>query len=673
MNERLDVFGDRRCLLYCRDCLEILPTLVAGSVDAVVTDPPYGLEFMGKDWDKLGAYQGPLGEDEKEGPWGRKHRVRFGKSAANMQEWHRRWAEVALRVAKPGAHLLAFGGTRTFHRLACALEDAGWELRDTIMWVYGSGFPKSLDVSKAIDKAAGAIGGRGDYISADHAIRRKPGNQRMHEGYQRPWRDDPAAEDKNARAYIPATDAARRWQGWGTALKPAVEYVIVAKKPLDLLGLAGIMALKIGGAICQLKSSAKDVGGLSPSSPSEFGAECGSVLWTAAAKCNTPEGLSALMATSRSGLGIPSTLNTALSWLDILGALCQAAKTFTTEMAIGLITDLKILNSLPLPTIADSIIVDVTGQHGTGSNVSLAASIFSVVAVKLASILTSSAPGLATSSDAGPGLHPNWRPIIVARKPLCGTVAENVLAHGTGAINVDGCRIDGPGWTRPDGASGAGFKTDYFMGAAGRGQPTQQYGLRQSSAGRWPANLIHDGSEEVVGLFPKGGASGVASGPTRGKLGTQGRFGPASGDMGESRFYGDSGSAARFFYCAKASKADRDEGCEGLDAKHVGHYAQDEWSRENMGNTPDAKRQPVRNHHPTVKPTALMRYLCRLVTPPGGLILDPFMGSGSTGKAAMLEGFRFVGIELDPEYLAIAERRIHAARPPLFAAEETKP
>jgi len=173
-----------------------------------------------------------------------------------------------------------------------------------------------------------------------------------------------------------------------------------------------------------------------------------------------------------------------------------------------------------------------------------------------------------------------------------------VLKYGTGALNIDGCRV----------------------GTA-----------EKEHIGRWPANFIHDGSDEVVGLFP-------VTHLTR----------------------KDSGSAARFFYCAKASKADRDEGCEFLPAHDGGHYAQDEWSRQNIGNTPDAQRQPRRNHHPTVKPTALMRYLCRLVTPPGGVVLDPFCGSGSTGKAAVLEGFDFIGIEMDEEYAEIAEARIDA-------------
>ena len=378
------------------DCLEVLRTLPDASVDAVVTDPPYGLSFMGKGWD-----HGVPG-------------VEF-------------WTE-ALRVAKPGAHLLAFGGTRTYHRLACAIEDAGWEIRDCVMWVYGSGFPKSHDVSKAIDKAAGAERGE----EQPHPTNQCKGGQWCKcQTLDATGRYSPT---KHPAITAPATDAARQWQGWGTALKPALE------------------------------------------------------------------------------------------------------------------------------------------------------------------------------------------PITVARKPLIGTVAENVLAHGTGALNVDGCRVGTDGGTAKGSKPQGEGKGIYGAGLHGVCEITHL------DAGRWPANLIHDGSDEVVGLM---------------------------------------GDAARFFYCAKASKRDRDEGCEGLDEKDVGDEGRHTMSgampvnytaRDGIGRT-----LPRRNHHPTVKPTALMRYLCRLVTPPGGVVLDPFTGSGSTGKAAILEGFRFIGIERDAEYVQIARARIGKA------------
>ena len=362
--------------LHLGDCLDALRQLPDASVDAVVTDPPYGLSFMGKRWD----YDVPSVEI---------------------------WAE-CLRVLKPGGHLLAFAGTRTQHRMAVRIEDAGFEIRDMIAWVYGSGFPKSLDVSKAIDKAAGAE-------RETKRVRYSPQQLNCKDGQnERPWMK--AASEVGYHELPgdePATDAARQWQGWGTALKPSLE------------------------------------------------------------------------------------------------------------------------------------------------------------------------------------------PLTVARKPLSGNVAQTVLAHGTGALNIDGCRVptddnlNGGAYSsaaseRHDGAD------NWRMKRGGHGNA----GDFSPPAGRWPANLIHDGSEEVTGLL---------------------------------------GEAARFFYTPKADGTDRNEGTE------------------------------ARNIHPTVKPTDLMQYLCRLVTPPGGTVLDPFMGSGSTGKAAQMEGFRFIGCERDPDYFAIAKARVETAHGSLFA------
>jgi DNA modification methylase len=378
--------------LHCGDCREVMAGMDADSVDAIVTDPPYGLAFMGKAWD---------------------HGV------PGVEFW-----SAALRVAKPGAHLLAFGGTRTFHRLAVAIEDAGWEIRDTVMWVYGSGFPKSLDISKAIDRAAGAeravVGRRTDRAATP---KRDFRGGAFHAAAEHSVIDCSAIT-------APATPAARQWAGWGTALKPA------------------------------------------------------------------------------------------------------------------------------------------------------------------------------------------WEPVIVARKPPRGTVAENVLRYGTGGLNVDGGRV-GTNGEQPKGSGNpcknAPREAIQPVRNGGNG------GNETSPLGRFPANLIHDGSAEVVGLFS---------------------------------------SAARFFYTAKASKADRDAGCEGLEERESKSTG---WSGDSMPlrqNGTERKMPVARNHHPTVKPLSLMRYLVRLVTPPDGLILDPFMGSGSTGKAAYLEGFRFTGIDLDPEHVAIARARL---------------
>jgi DNA modification methylase len=382
--------------LYLGDCLEVLPTIEADSIDAIICDPPYGLSFMGKGWD-----HGVPG-------------VTF-------------WKE-ALRVAKPGAMLLAFGGTRTYHRLTVAIEDAGWEIRDCLMWLYGSGFPKSHDIGKAIDKAAGA---EREVIGKKKSPYTPTGrNTNCYGEYDIP------TDEKGYLQYpitAPATDAARQWDGWGTALKPA------------------------------------------------------------------------------------------------------------------------------------------------------------------------------------------WEPIIMARKPLIGTVADNVLAWGAGGINVDACRVnitDGATMARNNKPGANGWKNS-------SGGPNSA-ALNGEPQGRWPANLILD--EAAAGGH----------------------------------------EWARFFYCAKASKRDRDEGLEGMELREATKQFNEgmEGKMRSNGTVIKAAIQH-RNHHPTVKPTQLMRYLCRLVTPPGGVILDPFMGSGSTGKAAMLEGFGFVGVEKEADYLEIARRRIAVAQPAL--------
>ena len=362
--------------------LDVLPyRLSPNSVDAIVTDPPYELGFMGKSWDASGI-------------------------AYNVELWKQ-----CLRVLKPGGHLLAFSGSRTYHRMTCAIEDAGFEVRDQIMWVYGSGFPKSLNVSKAIDATIRCGGSHSTQL-------RRTEQETGGESYQMKGRNAGIMGEERTfdrKEWEPVTHEAKRWVGWGTALKPAHE------------------------------------------------------------------------------------------------------------------------------------------------------------------------------------------PICVARKPLEGTVANNVMKWNTGAMNIDATRVC------PEcGDDEVNEYLDLCMDCQEKETP-----------GRWPANLIHDGSQEVLELFP--------------------------GDT-ES-------SAARFFYCPKASKKDRDEGVAGV-AGVAGVGALRDGGRES---------QPRKNFHPTVKPTDLMRYLCRLVTPPGGTVLDPFMGSGSTGRGAVLEGFDFIGVELSDEYAAIAKARIDAA------------
>lgn len=501
------------------DCIEMMRTLKDNSVDAIVTDPPYELGFMGKTWDASGI-------------------------AYNVDMWRE-----ALRVLKPGGHLLAFSGSRTYHRMTCAIEDAGFEIRDQIMWVYGSGFPKSLDVSKAIDKA----------------------------------RDD---RDYILRITSAMADAAER---------------------------AGVSRADVDAAM-----GTSDMGG-----------------W----------------------------------WLSRLRHRCQCPK---WEQWL----QLKVL--LSLGDELDAEVWRLNGRKGTPGEAWQSAEVLAVdVRMNEPSGIVGVGQGervevqrqiKAANSDAarqwegwGTALKPAHEPICVARKPLVGTVAANVLQFGTGALNIDGCRVGWPDGVVPEiGTPGWGGPAKKLTAVPGQEGETVERSA-PSQLGRWPANLIHDGSDEVLALFPDPNGSGAARTLKRGTREGEG-WGMAD-EPGELRDAG-TGSAARFFYCAKASRRDRNEGLEdpGPQLKRDNTLRKVEVAAatgELKGNT-----------HPTVKPTDLMRYLCRLVTPTGGVVLDPFVGSGSTGRGAVLEGFRFIGCELDRQYLDIAKKRVEAAL--LQYTEETQ-
>lgn len=402
------------CQIIHGDCKAELQNLInlGIQIDSIVTDPPYELGFMNKEWDNTGI-------------------------AYDVEMW-----KLCLEILKPGGHLLSFGGSRTYHRMACAIEDAGFEIRDQIMWIYGQGFPKSLDISKAIDKKAKAkreiLGYKSANINRPQTNKWKISNQII---------DGDAFNGVKGQLKaisLPVTDLAKQWDGWGTALKPAHE------------------------------------------------------------------------------------------------------------------------------------------------------------------------------------------PIVLARKPLLEkTVAENVIKHGTGGINIDGCRVGVDGGTmkgsKPQGA-GHGI---YGAGLHG------SCDIKVLDLGRFPANLIHDGSDDVEEEFAKYGESKSIRAP-RNKLGANVYGGMTfnktiTGDNGMIRGHNDFGLASRFFYCAKASKKDR------LDSKH-----------------------------PTVKPLSLMRYLCRLITPPNGTILDPFAGTGTTGQAALEESFKAILIEKEDEYIQDIKKRINSMAKTLF-------
>lgn len=407
--------------------LDVLPTLPDNSIDSIVTDPPYELGFMGKKWDSSGI-------------------------AYSVELWQQ-----CLRVLKPGGHLLAFGGSRTWHRLAVAIEDAGFEMRDSIAWLYGSGFPKSLDISKAIDKAAGA---------ERESLGRNPNSRENASKEENLY--ELGTVGKTAEITAPATDEAKKWAGWGTALKPAFE------------------------------------------------------------------------------------------------------------------------------------------------------------------------------------------PVVVARKPLVGTVAANVLEWGVGGLNIDGSRI---GTSKPNAKNTSFNSWRELENREDRQSPEQTYDPNQ---GRWPANIILD--EYTAGLLDEQSGFSVTKrqdkpSAVRDEANTWG--GTFQQNRG-ARGHTDSGGASRFFYVAKASKKDRNEGLDGLEPQRHS----DRKNAEGVGgdNPRNRTNEAKQNFHPTVKPTALMEYLIRLVTPAGGTVLDPFTGSGSTGKAALLNGYQFIGIELTPEYIPIINKRLQHAK-----------
>lgn len=442
------------------DCIEVMRTMQENSVDSLVTDPPAGISFMGKEWD-----------DNKGG-------------RDKWIVWLTEVMQEAYRVMKPGAHGLVWALPRTSHWTATALENAGFEIRDRVSHIYGNGFPKSLNVGKAIDKAAGVKRTDQEWYDKYHdgKTRKKQEKGVTHVGFS----EKRAAHNGNIRE-LPATDEAKQWEGWGTALKPAME-----------------------------------------------------------------------------------------DW---------------------------------------------------------------------------------------------W----LIRKPLSEkTVAANVLKWGTGALNIEGCRVETLDMVQISASEGVPFGSNYEIGNGRK--------YRSEPQGRFPSHVIHDGSDEVIKNFPQTTSGKLQEHHKTGNSGL-GIIQPRKQYKGE--WGGDSGSASRFFYCAKASSADREEGledselyeAEGFGDKDNGYNVRT-WidRKDGKGKVPvNAKRNPRANHHPTVKSTELMRYLCRLITPPNGIVLDCFLGSGSTGKGAIIEGFQFIGIEKDKEYIAIAEKRITAKYLPLFQEPPRQP
>jgi hypothetical protein len=502
------------------------------------------------------------------------------------------WAE-CLRVLKPGGHLLAFAGTRTQHRMAVRIEDAGFEIRDMIAWVYSTGFPKSLNLDHERGKTTcGCDGGTVPYAhgkqEAQHRLRS------LHD------------------ADVPTALHA----GEGRALlQPSVPQQGTPAEGRQQLSSAEVRGGQPG---VEGRGDAPSQEGELRSGQVRQGPDMGEGDGSSGRLCDaSPAGDGGMVRIPADADGVRSPRRP------------QPAKQRKGKPS----------------TVAGQPIPQNVGAWETCGRCGLPC----------------------VPKGLGTALKPALEPLTVARKPLIGTVAENVTTWGTGAINVDGGRV---GWAsdadkasgRPaslpkahDGIDGQAFK----IADRSHRDPIAE----QSSLGRFPANLIHDGSDEVVGLFPE-----TTSGKMQPTTTTAGRvvYGQnAAGGYTTMETYGDSGSAARFFYCAKASAEDRDDGCHALPPKTAGEVtggrAEGSAGLSSPRSGAGRRRDETHNHHPTVKPTDLMRYLCRLVTPPGGTVLDPFVGSGSTGRGAILEGFSFVGIEREAEYVEIARVRIAAA------------
>jgi hypothetical protein len=594
------------------DCRAVLATLEPDSVDACVTDPPYELGFMGKKWDSSGV-------------------------AFDSETWR-----AVYRVLKPGAHLLAFGGTRTIHRIAVAIEDAGFDIRDQLSWLYGSGFPKSLDVSKAIDAAAGATRPIGGKTSTSCP------------SFPQPCPGHPSANGslgggvmRHAVPTAPATDSAKQWAGWGTALKPSAEKIVLARKPDDE---------QEGITSCLLALRASIAGARSSSSRNEFAEAFASALTSAGPLAAMSAGLSAATDTSRSASAIDSSLSTVSSWLDTWAALSGHASTSITATGSSQTIDSQTL-SFCLSRImrASTTSVPASELSWLVSNVAR-----QFLAFRLASETTRERIAIANAIereriDATRGIDDS--PIVLARKPLVGTVAANVLAHGTGGINVDACRIAATDKT----PAPVGQYTRPSIGTVGH------TGIRDGFSdhlGRWPANVLLD-AEAAAMLDEQSGVRKSTGGIAAPQYDRPLRMGRTSGDGANAGGLGDTGGASRFFYVAKSSRAERDAGL-GHMPPRTGGDATDRKDGSDGLNSPRAgagRRGGARNTHPTVKPIDLMRYLVRLVTPPGGLVLDPFAGSGTTGIATLREGMRFIGVDLEPEYARLAIARIEEDAP----------
>ncbi len=653
--------------LYNADSIVKLKELEENSIDSIVTDPPYFINFMNKKWDAK-------------------------EHIASHPDF---WTE-CLRVLKPGGHVLAFGHSRTHHRLFTAIEDAGFQIKDTIMWMYGSGFPKSHNIGKSVDALQKT--GKSNPKALKEVEQKHGGESYKLKGKNNGIMGETVEWERKEYQ----TDTG--WEGWGTALKPSIEIVAHAQKPFTVVPFCAILDEvdnNIKELLCLLQSSAKYAPTSSRSSQSELGeAVSDSVLCPADEKRgkqldepNEKTDTSNLLETER------TVWNTEKLWNNILVDLYKKQNTFTTEITTNLITHLQILNlSILENTQAFTTPVEIPT---VGSKLDALPATKSLTKEKIkqtyTQIITALADALLKIKIVSERTDAK-RAICLAQKPREGTYANNVLKHGVGGINIDACRIGSnedfshvkPRTMMKNTGSVAKSKKEGKEHNHEAATSLQAAKEKLQNLGRFPANVIltHHPDCKLVGeaqetfqssfAGTKGGVyntpgspSGWQSGdhteeiktinpvyecvegcpikeldtqaPKVGNAFKAKRKKDTTGGTGDSwktdgkkegedngKYDGLSG-ASRFFYCAKAGKKDRNK------------YTPEE----------------LRNHHPTVKPLKLMNYLIKLVTPAGGTVLDPFMGSGSTGITALEGGWDFIGIEKDKEYYEIAKARLN--------------
>ena len=615
--------------LYLGDCLDIMRTFPDNVVDSIVTDPPYGIEFLGKEWDR-GVPGAPF------------------------------WEEM-LRIAKPGAILLAMGGTRTYHRLVCAIEDAGWEVRDTIAWLYGSGFPKSHDISKSIDRVAKKgwddLGKAIDNIQTDDIIQVwKKNCNTANIAVRKLKRNQTKVGDST-----PKENTAHESVLLTVNLKKSYVSAIIAELSLSEAHLMlEVQPIAHRSAEQNTKQKISNVSfaekGLQDQFQIQSTEQQAKNSNTITVLLNVREWLKENITRNprvdealRTYHGNPKSLSEGdinalcVELIDDLKRITLSqSKTFqnldttqqtecvsatsaiiteyTAEHLISFTVDTLKNKALDKAQGAEREVVGISPHFCAGRNHdNFGVAGEGITGQRDRSITAPATPEAQQWDGWGTALKPAMELICVAMKPIDGTYVNNALTWGVAGLWIDGGRVETDEETR---RTKGGWQDKGYVG--GKAGSHNDFDARPPQ-GRFPANVIHDGSDEVTGLMPE---------------------------------------AARFFYCAKASRSERNAGLEGMEER--------EWHGQMPKNDPNYVRSdgavrtqnlPRQNHHPTVKPLALMRYLARLTkTPTGGVVLDPFMGSGTTGIAAVMEGRDFIGIELNAEYLEIAERRIAEAQ-----------